>query len=108
MRCFPDTEIVGQSCEIRAFGDEEFSSEGVSNLDDLSDGDILFGIKEARIETFISGKKYEHIVDEKRNRVYAFGWWAGAVGVYYSLREYVLGPSCSTSLSLTKRSLWIN
>ena len=51
MSLFPATEIVAKSSVIRAFADEEYRAEWVSVVDDLSNCDILFGIKEARINS---------------------------------------------------------
>lgn len=117
---YPDSEIVVQSSDIRAFSDEEYRQAGVKVVDELSDCDMLFGIKEAQIDTLIPGKHYfffghiakqqvynrpllqamlakgltfsdyEYLVDENGERVCAFGWWAGVVGVYYTLRGYNL------------------
>ena len=119
-RLYPQHRIVVESSDIRAYSDEEYSHCGVEVVKDLSDCDILFGIKEAKIETLIPNKHYfffghiakkqeynrpllqamidkqltfsdyEYLVDDNNQRVCAFGWWAGAVGVYYSLRGYGL------------------
>lgn len=119
-RRFPQHRIVVQSSDIRAFSDDEYRNEGVEIVDSVSDCDVLFGIKEARIETLIPDKHYfffghiakmqeynrpllqafiqnritfcdyEYLVDDKNQRVCAFGWWAGVVGVYYTLRGYGL------------------
>lgn len=117
---FPEHEIVVQSSEIRAFSDDEYRNEGVKVVQDLSDCDILFGIKEAKIDSLIPNKHYvffghiakmqaynrpliqamisknltfsdyEYLVDDNNQRVCAFGWWAGVVGVYYTLRGWGL------------------
>lgn len=117
---YPNSEIVVQSSDIRAFSDEEYRQAGVKVVDDLSDCDVLFGIKEVRIDELIPNKHYfffghiakmqaynrpllqamidnrltftdyEYLVDENGERVCAFGWWAGVVGVYYTLRGYNL------------------
>ncbi len=117
---FPDSDIVVQSSDIRAFSDEEYEAAGVEVVDDLSDCDVLFGIKEVKADTLLPGKHYfffghiakmqaynrpllqtmlkkrltfsdyEYLVDEKGERVCAFGWWAGVVGVYYTLRGFLL------------------
>ncbi len=117
---FADSEIVVQSSKIRAFSDEEYSAKGIKVVDNVSDCDVLFGIKEAHIDTLISGKRYfffghiakmqeynrpllkallqkhitfcdyEYLVDDNNIRLCAFGWWAGVVGVYYTLRAYGL------------------
>lgn len=117
---FPESEIVVQSSSIRAFSDEEYREAGVKVFGDLSDCDVLFGIKEAQIDSLIPNKHYfffahiakmqeynrpllqamlaknltfsdyEYLVDNNGERVCAFGWWAGVVGVYYTLRGYGL------------------
>lgn len=117
---YPNHRIVVQSSDIRAYTDEEYRKNRVEVVDDLSDCDVLFGIKEASIPTLIPGKHYvffghiakmqsynrpliqamiekkltfsdyEYLVDDDNQRVCAFGWWAGAVGVYYTLRGYGL------------------
>lgn len=119
-RQFPQHQIVVQASDIRAFSDDEYRAEGVEVLNNVNDADILFGIKEAKIESLIPNKHYfffghiakmqeynrpllqalmqkhitfcdyEYLVDDNNNRVCAFGWWAGIVGVYYTLRGYGL------------------
>ena len=115
---YPQHQIVVQSSNIRAFSDEEYRKQGVSVVDDVSDCDVFLGIKEAKLESLIPDKQYfffghfakmqeynrpllqtlmrkrisfydyEYLVDDNNNRVCAFGWWAGVVGVYYTLRGY--------------------
>ena len=117
---FPQHEIVVQTSDIRAFSDDEYRTNGVRVVDKIDDCDILFGIKEAKIESLLSNKQYfffghiakmqeynrpllqalmqkhitfcdyEYLVDDNNIRVCAFGWWAGIVGVYYTLRGYGL------------------
>jgi alanine dehydrogenase len=117
---FPQHEIVVQASDIRAFSDDEYRAEGVRVVKNVEDCDVLFGIKEAKIESLIPNKHYfffghiakmqeynrpllqafmqkhitfcdyEYLVDENNIRVCAFGWWAGIVGVYYTLRGYGL------------------
>ena len=55
---FPEHKIVVQSSDIRAYSDDEYRSEGVEIVDDVTDCDVLFGIKEAKIETLLPGKHY--------------------------------------------------
>ena len=123
-KLYPQHRIVVQSSDIRAFSDDDYRAEGVQVMDDISDADILFGIKEAKIESLIPDKHYfffahiakmqeynrpllqsmlaknltfsdyEYLVDENGERVCAFGWWAGVVGVYYTLRGYLLREGC--------------
>ena len=55
---FPQHEIVVQASDIRAFSDDEYRAEGVKVVDNLQDCDVLFGIKEAKIESLIPNKHY--------------------------------------------------
>ena len=55
---FPQHRIVVQASDIRAFSDDEYRSEGVEVVDNVQDCDILFGIKEAKIESLIPNKHY--------------------------------------------------
>ena len=58
MSKFPFTEVVVQKSNIRAFTDDEYVAKGIVVKDDLSDCDILMGVKEVRIEDLIPAKKY--------------------------------------------------
>lgn len=117
---FPGTEIVAESSDVRAYSDYEYRALGINVVNDLSDCDVLFGIKEVTIDSIIPNKHYfffghiakmqeynrplikaminkeitfsdyEYLVDGDGKRVCAFGWWAGVVGVYYTLRGYGL------------------
>ena len=119
-RWFPQHKIVVQASDIRAFSDEEYRAEGVEVVNNVEDCDVLFGIKEVNADCLLTNKQYfffghfakmqeynrplmlalmqkkitfcdyEYLVDENNIRVCAFGWWAGVVGVYYTLRGYGL------------------
>ena len=43
---YPSLDLVVQKSTIRCFDDEEYSSLGIKLVDDLSDCDVLFGVKE--------------------------------------------------------------
>lgn len=117
---FPQDEFVVQSSQTRAYTDEEYTEAGIEVTDNLDKCDILFGIKEASVESIIPGKHYiffghiakrqsyniplfkgmlekgvtftdyEYLTDKDGCRVAAFGWYAGIVGVYYTLRGWGL------------------
>ncbi|MCR4680597.1 MAG: NAD(P)-dependent oxidoreductase [Bacteroidales bacterium] len=117
---YPDDQFVVQSSDIRAYSDDEYRCAGVLVADSVADCDVLFGIKEAdpdilipdkhyfffghiaKMQTYnrplllslmekgITFSDYEYLVDDRGLRVCAFGWWAGIVGTYYSLRGYGL------------------
>ena len=55
MNEFPQVEIVVQPCEWRAFKDEEFIKEGIKTQEDISDCDILLGIKEVPVDKEVLG-----------------------------------------------------
>lgn len=117
---YPNAEIVVQSSDIRAFSDVEYRNKGIPVVEDVTDCDVLFGIKEAKIDTLIPNKHYfffghiakmqeynrpllqtfikdnitfsdyEYLIDKDGKRLCAFGWWAGVVGLYYTLQGYGL------------------
>ena len=115
---YPGIDVWVQSSQNRAFTDAEYQQMGLIVTDNMSPCDLLLGIKEANVDSLIPGKHYvffghfakgqrynqpllqslmdkqitfsdyEYMVDEEGCRVCAFGWWAGIVGVYYTLRGY--------------------
>lgn len=117
---YSNCDIVVESCDWRAYSDDMYVDEGIEVVTSLDDCDVLFGIKEVKIDTLIPNKHYfffghfakqqpynrpllqammakgitfsdyEYLVDDANQRVCAFGWWAGIVGVYYTLRGYLL------------------
>jgi saccharopine dehydrogenase (NAD+, L-lysine forming) len=119
-RKYPNIEIVVQPSSIRCYTDNEYSSFGVSLAEDLSDCDILMGVKEVPPEKIIPGKKYfffshtikkqphnqklmkaliakkvtmidyETLTDKNHNRIIGFGRYAGVVGAYNGILGYGL------------------
>lgn len=118
LRNSSDVKIAAQSSETRCFSDKEFVSAGVEVKEDLSDCDILFGIKEVAIENLIPGKTYlffshtkkkqprnqqmlRTILDRKitlidyeclehddGQRIIGFGFFAGVVGAHNGMMAY--------------------
>lgn len=123
---YEGTQFCVQSSMTRSYSDEEYRELGIEVKKDISDCDVLLGIKEADISTLIPCKHYfffghiakmqeynrpllrkmmelgltfsdyEYLVDDKGDRLCAFGWWAGGVGVYNTLRAYGLKYSLFT------------
>lgn len=119
-RDYPNDRFVVQASDTRCFTDDQYRAAGIDVVDDMSTCDVLMGIKEVNIGTLLPRKHYfffghfakmqsynlplakalvekgitftdyEYLVDEAGRRVCAFGWWAGIVGVYYTLRGYGL------------------
>ncbi|WP_411767762.1 NAD(P)-dependent oxidoreductase [Winogradskyella sp. A3E31] len=113
---FPDAEFVVESSDIRIFSDEAYSKLGFEVTDDVSDCDVMIGVKEVPIEHLIPNKKYfffshtikkqpynrdllkailnnnielydhETIVKQNGARLIGFGRYAGLVGAYNGLR----------------------
>ncbi|MFN8300279.1 MAG: NAD(P)-dependent oxidoreductase [Chitinophagales bacterium] len=112
----PDLQVVVQPCKYRCFTNEEFTYQGVELNEDITDCDILLGVKEippalliphktylffshtikkqphnrkmmkAIIEKKIRLIDYECLKDSKGKRIIAFGRWAGIVGAYHAIR----------------------
>ena len=117
---FPEIEFFVESSDIRCFTDLEYESIGIKVVSDLSNCDVLIGVKEVPIENLIIGKKYfffshtikkqpynkkllkqilklnidlydhETIVDKSNNRLIGFGYYAGVIGAYNGFRAYGL------------------
>jgi len=118
MEQFPELEIVVEKSDIRSYTDDEYRQAGIKIVDDISDADVLLGVKEVPVDALIPGKKYfffshtikkqpynrklllaildkniefydhETIVNKKGFRLVAFGYYAGIVGAYNTIRTY--------------------
>jgi len=115
---FPHVELVVQPSTHRCFPDSEYEAKGLPLQEDLSDCDVLIGIKEVPIPRLIPYKTYlffshtikkqaynrgllqallaknirmvdyEKLTDDQGQRVIAFGRYAGLVGAYNGLLAY--------------------
>lgn len=113
---YPFVEFFIQPSDYRCYSNEEYEYLNIPLTEDLSDCDILMGVKEVDRRTFIPGKTYmffahvakkqeqnremfrdmasrgitlvdyEYLTTDKGERVVAFGRWAGIVGAYNALR----------------------
>lgn len=112
---FPDVKVICQTSLHRCYKDEEFQALDIEVKEDMSDCDILMGIKEVPITELIPNKTYlffshtikkqpynrkllkailknnirlidyEALKDSQGNRLVAFGRFAGIVGAYNGL-----------------------
>ena len=115
---FPQASFVVESSSVRVFKDTEYENAGFTISDNLSDCDVLLGVKEVPISALIPNKKYfffshtikkqpynrdllnaileknielydhEVIVGERGFRLIGFGKYAGIVGAYNGLRAW--------------------
>ena len=53
-----DVKLVVRSSEVRGFSDKEYSNLGIKVVEDLSDCDVLIGIKEVPKSSLIKNKMY--------------------------------------------------
>jgi alanine dehydrogenase len=113
---FPEATFKVESSDIRIFSDQEYRDLGIEVTDDVSDCDVMIGVKEVPIENLIPNKKYfyfshtikkqpynrklllsmlerniemydhETIVKENGARLIGFGRYAGLVGAYNGFR----------------------
>lgn len=113
---FPDAEFIIESSDIRIFPDEAYRNLGFKVTDDVSDCDVMLGVKEVPIAHLIPNKKYfffshtikkqpynrklliamlernielfdhETIVKQSGARLIGFGRYAGLVGAYNGFR----------------------
>ena len=117
---YPDIEILVKSSAIRCFSDAMYIAEAINIVDDLSDCDVLIGVKEVPKESLIANKTYlyfSHTIKEQSynrglllkmmelnismvdyevlrnkqgNRLLGFGRYAGIVGAYNGFLTYGL------------------
>ncbi|MDP5101206.1 MAG: NAD(P)-dependent oxidoreductase [Nonlabens sp.] len=113
---FAKAEFLVESSPIRVFPDPQYAAHGITVTDDVSDADVLIGVKEVPKENLIPGKKYfffshtikkqpynrallkavldkkielydhETIVRKSGARLIGFGRYAGLVGAYNGFR----------------------
>ncbi len=118
MYAHPGISIVVQPSPIRCFLDEEYVAAGILLQEDLSDCDILLGIKEVPVDQLIPGKTYLFFSHTKKaqpynrplmkaliekrirmidyeclthtdgQRILGFGFFAGLVGAHNGLLTY--------------------
>ena len=114
----PEAQVKVETSDIRIFTDDAYSDLGIEVTTDISDCDVLFGVKEVPVEALIPNKKYfffshtikfqpynrkllvailekniemydhETIVDANHKRLIGFGRYAGIVGAYNGFRGF--------------------
>ena len=120
IKTYPNLSIVVQPSNIRCYSDDEYTAFGIPLQADLSDCDILMGVKEvppeklipyktyfffahilkkqahnkklmkALIDKHITMIDYEALTDKNHQRIIGFGRYAGMVGAYNAIRGYGL------------------
>lgn len=115
---YSDLEIAVQPSGIRAFKDEEYQAQNIALQEDLSDCDVLLGVKEVPVKMLIPQKiylffshtykkqdynrdllrailnkkitliDYEMLKEPSGRRVLGFGRYAGIVGAYNAFRAW--------------------
>ncbi|MDE3124863.1 MAG: alanine dehydrogenase [Bacteroidota bacterium] len=118
MQHFPDISVKVQSSPTRCFSDDEYKRAGITVTDDISDCDILLGIKEVPKADLIANKIYlffshtrkkqpynqalfQEMIDKKitlidyeclehedGQRIIGFGFFAGIVGAHNGIMCY--------------------
>ena len=53
-----DAIVKVESSDIRIFTDQQYSDLGIEVTTDISDCDVLFGVKEVPVDALIPNKKY--------------------------------------------------
>lgn len=117
---FPHVTIYVQPSSVRSFKDDEYLKLGIKLQENLNNCDVLLGVKEVLISSFIERKiylffshtikkqeynrnllqtvlakkiqlvDYEVLTDKKGFRIIGFGRFAGLVGAYNGLRAFGL------------------
>jgi alanine dehydrogenase len=115
---FSDISIQVQSSPTRCYSDQEYRQAGIEVVDDISNSDVLFGIKEVPIDMLIANKTYlffshtkklqpynqqlaqamvqknitlidyECLEHDDGTRIIGFGFFAGIVGAHNGMMAY--------------------
>ncbi len=123
VKLYPDARIIVEASDIRIFPDEAYREAGFEVVEDVSEADVMLGVKEVPVDALIANKKYfyfshtikkqpynrkllkamlnkniemfdhETIVGAKNNRLIGFGYYAGLVGAYNGFRALGLRDS---------------
>jgi len=118
LQAFPELELAVQPSDIRCFSDAEYYELNIPLQQNLSDCDILMGVKEVPVEQLIEDKTYfffshtikkqphnakllraildkritlidyETLTTPQGQRLVAFGRYAGIVGAYNGILTY--------------------
>lgn len=113
---FPDARIIIEASEVRIFSDDAYRAAGFKVMEDVSEAEVMLGVKEVPTESLVPYKKYfffshtlkkqtynqkllktildkkielydhETIVKENGARLIGFGRYAGLVGTYNGFR----------------------
>ena len=117
-RQVPGIKIIVQPCNHRCFTDEEYRKAGVNVQEDISDCNLLLGIKEVPVNQLMEGKRYMFFSHTKKmqphnqlqmqamvekkitlidyeclehsdgQRIIGFGFFAGIVGAHNGMYAY--------------------
>lgn len=115
---YPNAKFKVEASDIRVFPDEAYAKAGIEVTTDLTDCDVLIGVKEVPVASLIPNKSYfffshtikkqpynrkllqailaknidlydhETIVDAQNKRLIGFGRYAGIVGAYNAFRGF--------------------
>src|SRR5690554_3913496 len=55
---FPGARIIVEASDIRVFSDDAYRDAGFEVLQDISEADVMLGVKEVPVEALIREKKY--------------------------------------------------
>ena len=110
-------QIIVEPSDVRIFSDQEYQKSGCKLNSSIGDSDILLGVKEVPVDKLIQGKTYfffSHTFKEQpynrsllkacldkqitlidwellkkdKNRLIGFGYYAGLVGAFETLRGF--------------------
>ena len=63
---FPDLRVVAQHSPDRCFSDSEYKKAGIEVVDDISDCDLLIGIKEVPVESIVAWQNIHVFLAHKK------------------------------------------
>jgi len=118
LETYPEVVIKCQRSEIRCFKDQEYQQAGAQLVDDISDSEVILGVKEVPLEKLVENKTHfffshtikkqdynrellrtilekkirlidwECLTNKNGKRLIAFGRYAGIVGAYNGILTF--------------------
>ncbi len=116
IKAFPEAKIIVEASAVRIFPDDAYRKAGFEVMEDVSEADVMLGVKEVPMDALIPHKKYfffshtfkkqpynqkllraildrniqlfdhETITKKEGHRLIGFGRYAGLVGAYNGFR----------------------
>jgi len=85
---YPQIDITVEPSPVRCFRDEEYQAAGIALSNDMTDRDVLLGIKEVPVDNLIPGKTYFFFSHTKKKQPYNKGLMHALIQKHIRMIDY--------------------